>query len=164
LDERQFDKLFDNGKVGTKVMDLPDGRIVSVTVQPMPGGGWVSTHEDITERRRTEGERDRNRELLDLIIENVPVTIFVKNASDRRFVLVNRACETDWGLPRAEIIGNTAYDIFPKEAADVINERDERLLQSPDPLFFDEHSIQMPRKGARIVTSKRLMIRSDDNK
>jgi diguanylate cyclase (GGDEF)-like protein len=34
--------------------NLSDGRAVSLHFQPMLGGGWVTTHEDITERRRTE--------------------------------------------------------------------------------------------------------------
>ncbi|WP_170149510.1 bifunctional diguanylate cyclase/phosphodiesterase [Rhodoplanes roseus] len=32
--------------------ELPDGRIVAVLNQPMPDGGWVATHEDVTERQR----------------------------------------------------------------------------------------------------------------
>ena len=34
--------------------ELCDGRIVSMHYQPLPDGGWVGTHEDITERRRAE--------------------------------------------------------------------------------------------------------------
>ena len=34
-----------------------DGRIVLAKNQPLPGGGWVSTHEDVTEQRRAEEER-----------------------------------------------------------------------------------------------------------
>jgi diguanylate cyclase (GGDEF)-like protein len=33
---------------------LKDGRLVTMSRQPMAGGGWVATHEDITERRRAE--------------------------------------------------------------------------------------------------------------
>lgn len=35
-------------------IDLRDGRILSVSHRVMAEGGWVSTHEDITERRRVE--------------------------------------------------------------------------------------------------------------
>jgi methyl-accepting chemotaxis protein len=38
-----------------------DGRIVCATNEPLPGGGWVSTHEDVTEQRRAEEERAANR-------------------------------------------------------------------------------------------------------
>ena len=33
---------------------LGDGRIIAVNNEPMAGGGWVATHEDITERQRSE--------------------------------------------------------------------------------------------------------------
>ncbi|WP_170182044.1 putative bifunctional diguanylate cyclase/phosphodiesterase [Phreatobacter stygius] len=38
----------------TFAFELDDDTIVSVSQQPMPDGGWVSTYEDITERRRSE--------------------------------------------------------------------------------------------------------------
>jgi methyl-accepting chemotaxis protein len=34
-----------------------DGRIVFAKNEPLPNGGWVSTHEDVTEQRRAEEER-----------------------------------------------------------------------------------------------------------
>jgi diguanylate cyclase (GGDEF)-like protein/PAS domain S-box-containing protein len=37
-----------------RLVDLPDGRTIAVCSRPMDGGGWVVTHEDITERRRAE--------------------------------------------------------------------------------------------------------------
>ena len=36
--------------------DLSDGRCIAVTVQPMPNGGTVTTHQDITEQRRSEAK------------------------------------------------------------------------------------------------------------
>jgi diguanylate cyclase (GGDEF)-like protein len=38
----------------TQFVELDDGRTIAVVRQPMPGGGWVATHEDITERRQAE--------------------------------------------------------------------------------------------------------------
>jgi diguanylate cyclase (GGDEF)-like protein/PAS domain S-box-containing protein len=35
-------------------IELPNGRIITISNSPMPDGGWVATHEDITERRRAE--------------------------------------------------------------------------------------------------------------
>jgi diguanylate cyclase (GGDEF)-like protein len=40
----------------SRVDEFADGRFVLVTRQPMADGGWLATHEDITERRRTEAE------------------------------------------------------------------------------------------------------------
>jgi diguanylate cyclase (GGDEF)-like protein len=38
----------------SRLTELEDGRSVSVTYQPMQNGGWVATHEDITERKQSE--------------------------------------------------------------------------------------------------------------
>jgi diguanylate cyclase (GGDEF)-like protein len=40
----------------SRVDEFADGRFMLVTRKPMPDGGWLATHEDITERRRAEAE------------------------------------------------------------------------------------------------------------
>jgi diguanylate cyclase (GGDEF)-like protein len=42
------------GKTFTRTQHLKGGRIVLVTNQPLPDGGWVDIQEDITERRQAE--------------------------------------------------------------------------------------------------------------
>jgi len=46
--------LRDIGNGNATVIDTPDGRSVQIVNEPLTDGGWVATHEDITERRRTE--------------------------------------------------------------------------------------------------------------
>jgi diguanylate cyclase (GGDEF)-like protein len=36
------------------VVKLKDGRIIQICHRPMPDGGWVATHEDVTERKQAE--------------------------------------------------------------------------------------------------------------
>src|SRR5215472_10370533 len=146
------------GQTIRRITEIGDGRTIAVVNQPMEGGGWVATHEDITERRQAELERDRAKTFLDTVIENVPVTLVVKDARDHRFVLVNRAAEQLWGLPCAEIVGKSDHDLFPKEAADQIEAYDDMVLQSGDQSFVDEHPLHTPGNGTRLVTSKRLAI------
>ena len=40
----------------SRVEELADGRLILISRQPTADGGWVATHEDITERRRAEAE------------------------------------------------------------------------------------------------------------
>ena len=42
------------GKTESRELEIGDGRIVSVVCEPIAGGGWVATHEDITERKKIE--------------------------------------------------------------------------------------------------------------
>ena len=46
--------LRDINRKNITVIDTPDGRSVQIVNEPLADGGWVATHEDITERRRTE--------------------------------------------------------------------------------------------------------------
>jgi len=42
------------GKVTHNVVETTDGRSIQIVNKPLVKGGWVTTHEDITERRRAE--------------------------------------------------------------------------------------------------------------
>ncbi|HEY4773819.1 MAG TPA: PAS domain S-box protein, partial [Xanthobacteraceae bacterium] len=83
---------------------------------------------DTTDQRRAERERDRNRQFLDQIIESVPTTIFVKNAHDRRYLLVNQAGEKMWGYTRGTLIGRTAREVYAQEVADDIEAHDNEVV------------------------------------
>ena len=135
------------------------GRSYLIVNKPLAQGGWVATIEDITERRNLEQERDRNYAFLHQIIDHIPSQITVKDARDRRYLLVNRVAETQFGLSRDAIVGKTALDLFPKAAADMIAADDDKALQSADGLFLDEHPWQSQALGIRFNTSKRIGIR-----
>ncbi|RXH00839.1 EAL domain-containing protein [Bradyrhizobium vignae] len=42
--------------VSSRIDEFADGRLIRVTRQPMAGGGWVATHLDVTEQRRSEAK------------------------------------------------------------------------------------------------------------
>jgi diguanylate cyclase (GGDEF)-like protein len=42
------------GSRSETLVELTDGRTLSVIIRPTPNGGWVTTHEDVTDRRRAE--------------------------------------------------------------------------------------------------------------
>jgi diguanylate cyclase (GGDEF)-like protein/PAS domain S-box-containing protein len=50
-------KVLDNvtaGRTANDIVESGDGRVFSIVNKPMPDGGWLATHEDITERQRAE--------------------------------------------------------------------------------------------------------------
>jgi hypothetical protein len=42
------------GDTASILLECTDGRVVAMTSRPLPDGSWVSTHEDVTERRQAE--------------------------------------------------------------------------------------------------------------
>jgi diguanylate cyclase (GGDEF)-like protein/PAS domain S-box-containing protein len=145
------------GKITRRILETADGRSVLIVNRPLAHGGWVATIEDITERRNLEQERDRNYAFLRQIIDHIPTQITVKDVRDHRYVLVNRVAETQFGVSRDAIVGKTAYELFPKPAADAIAADDERALTSAEGLFLDERPWQS-HLGRRYITSRRIGI------
>jgi len=80
----------------TWTLALGDGRTVQIRHQPMPGGGWVAAHEDITEIKAT---RDAANERLSLqaLIDRLPDNLWVKDVKSR-FVIANQATATRIGV------------------------------------------------------------------
>ena len=55
--QRELTEAMASGNTTSNEVKSKDGRTISVINRPMPGGGWVATHEDITDRRDAERER-----------------------------------------------------------------------------------------------------------
>jgi diguanylate cyclase (GGDEF)-like protein/PAS domain S-box-containing protein len=85
---------------------LRDGRYVSVVHRPMPDGGWVATHEDVTESKARE---DSFR----LLFEGNPVPMWVTDRESLRFVAVNEAAVSHYGYTREQFMAMTALDLRP---------------------------------------------------
>ncbi|WP_315766321.1 MULTISPECIES: EAL domain-containing protein [unclassified Bradyrhizobium] len=162
VDVDQFcTRVMDNVAAGVTtqaVLETTSGRFYHVIDKPLAHGGWVTTIEDISEHRRLEQERDRDRSFLRKIIDHIPSQITVKDVRDRRYLLVNRVAERHFLRARDSIIGKTVFELFPESAAEQVTVDDDRAIASPDGLFLDEHPTESLALGLRYVTSYRIAI------
>ncbi|HEX5779599.1 MAG TPA: EAL domain-containing protein [Xanthobacteraceae bacterium] len=155
---QEISAIVARGKQAQRFFETPDGRVIRLVHQPMPDGAWVATHEDITIQRRAEEERDRNREFLNLVVDNIPVTTLVKDAKELRYVFVNRAGERYYGTEREKMIGKTPFDLLPGPSAQLIIDLDRQLLAANRGPIDDEHQIRMADGAMRVAKSTRLPI------
>ena len=51
--DRLYDEVVRSQTGGQRDVELSDGRIIEICLRPAPSGGWVATHEDVTEARRS---------------------------------------------------------------------------------------------------------------
>jgi diguanylate cyclase (GGDEF)-like protein/PAS domain S-box-containing protein len=143
-------------------MDLTDGRVITVISQPIAeGGGWLVTHEDITEQRRAEQELGETKRFLDSIIANIPIAVVVKDAKTRKFILVNRAFATMLDLSQNDLLGKTVFDIYGNKAAERLDSADNETLRSSNGVNYSEYEVEMPMRGMRIHATNRIVIRND---
>jgi methyl-accepting chemotaxis protein len=50
------------GRTETKTVEIKDGRVIALVGRPIPGGGWLATHTDVTDQLLAEKERDTLRQ------------------------------------------------------------------------------------------------------
>src|SRR4029079_10741634 len=91
--ERELKTALMQGVPVTLTSELPDGRIISVANYPMKDGRWVSTHEDITERRHAEKLLREQKLQLDTALNNMSQGLNMFDAAGRLVVHNKRYLE-----------------------------------------------------------------------
>jgi PAS domain S-box-containing protein len=142
---------------------LSDGRFINIQERAMDGGGWVVVHEDVTAQRQGARILQRTELFLATVVENIPEGIVVKDARSLRYVFLNKAAEAMMGMPRTQVTGKTARELFPAETADLIERRDRQLMERRQQLEPIVDIIESPVRGRRTVAVKRLQVGGPDD-
>jgi PAS domain S-box-containing protein len=147
-----------------------DGRIVerfSTPVHPFTGGtafARVSFFRDVTERRSAEEEVRRMTHFLDSIVENIPHTIFVKDAESLRIVRFNRAGEELFGVGRDEVVGRIGFPLYTPAQAESSEATDREVLRRGEPISIEEELVDTRWRGRRLIRTKKIPIPGEDGK
>jgi diguanylate cyclase (GGDEF)-like protein len=76
------------GRPSNQIVQLDDGRIIAVVNQPMADGGWVATHEDITEQRRASAKISHMA--MHDALTNLPNRLFFREQIESRLTQIDR--------------------------------------------------------------------------
>jgi diguanylate cyclase (GGDEF)-like protein len=104
--------LVEQKESSARLVPLGDGRTVNIIHHPIPGGGWIGTHEDVTEREKLHSQLARQNELLrerelQLNMQNLQFDAALKNMSqglcmfnrEQRLLVCNSQYAELYGLP-----------------------------------------------------------------
>ncbi|WP_375161780.1 EAL domain-containing protein [Bradyrhizobium sp. RDT46] len=111
-------------------VELTNGRIVRIRHRPM-GKGWVATHEDITERHRTERALAEAEASFRLLFEENPLPMWVVDAKTHRFIAVNGAMCRHYGYSRQDLLAMSEHQLAHAEQQ-ATAERDCELHRTAD--------------------------------
>jgi len=101
--------------------------------------------------------------LLQSIIENLPNAVFLKDAINLNYIRFNKAAEQMMGWKREDLIDKNAYDIFPKEQADLFAIQDRQVLESGLLADIPEEPVDTI-NGRRIIHTKKIPIMDEYGK
>lgn len=159
LDNRRMSRLWRHCKANGDIID------VDIYAQPLIHEGRRAVLVaiiDVTERKKAAEKLQKTQEFLDTIIENIPVTLFVKEPKEHRYILLNRAGELLFGRPREEVLGKTVHDLFDEEEAALSSAQETELLHG-DRQQIEAHEIIVTSHGGQRLLSVNRMAIFDEN-
>lgn len=118
--------------------------------------------QDIQDRKEAEEAARRGHALVCAILDHLPDMVFVKDATDLRFVHFNKAGEELLGYRREEMIGKSDTDFFPSDEAVFFTAKDREVLRGEGVVDIPEEPIKTRHKGLRWLHTKKIAIRADD--
>jgi diguanylate cyclase (GGDEF)-like protein/PAS domain S-box-containing protein len=143
---------------GTKKRVLASVRVIARDDKGRPEF-LIAMFDDVTERRSLSEELENTKKFLELIVDNIPVSLTVERVSDGRYLLANRGAEVILNRRREDATGLTATDIFNPREAKLIVARDQAAIKKRG-LLTEEHPIST-KDGLRLFLTRRMTVLDD---
>ncbi|MBF0269374.1 MAG: EAL domain-containing protein [Alphaproteobacteria bacterium] len=100
----------------------PDGRVLEIQGSPLPGGGFITTYTDISERRNAEVRLRESEERFRRLVELAPDAILVHQGGT--IVYANRQAQIMMGAPTpTDLIGRSIIEIIDPACHDLVAKR-----------------------------------------
>ena len=94
----------------------------------------------VLERRRAEEAIRESKNFLLSVIDNSTAAIYARDLVGR-YLLVNRTISEMFQVEPAEMVGKTAFDYYPKEAAQQHMSDDRRVIEAGKPVVAEEQTV-----------------------
>ena len=139
-----------------------DGNTISVEMNSklMPDGSYQSFFRDITERKKAEEDLRKERALLKTFIENIPISVFIKDLESRK-ILSNPADQANARRSEAEIIGKDDFDYFSPEDAEKFMKDDRFVIENDTPILGKEESINNADGSVKHMMTTKMPLKTD---
>ena len=90
-----------------------DGSVLEIQGNPMPGGGFVYSYQDISQQKEIEEALIQSENNIRIYTDNVPALIAYFD-TDLNYLFTNRAYEEALGIDRNQVIGKAVYNVMSK--------------------------------------------------
>lgn len=133
-------------------------RLSGVLIENMGKKYIWSSIEDISDKKKAEKELQKTHAFLNSVLENIPQAVYVKDARDLRYILLNKGTECILGWTRSRVLGKMDTEIFSLPQAEKLMAEDREVLKQRKMLEFPEQSFDRPDEHTRYLLKKKVPV------
>ena len=97
----------------------------------------LQLQQEIASRQQTQKELRKSERLLQAILDNSTAIIYIKDV-DGKYLLTNQHFDNLFHISKAEIVGKTDTEFFPKDQVQALRENHLKVIQTCSPLSVEE--------------------------
>ncbi len=126
-DTTNIQEDYEAGVAEISMVELADGRSVSISNRITANGSMVSVQTDITKQIQAEAAIKESEQRFRALIDNSPAEIFVKD-TNLHYVHVNKVFEKNYGISRENVVGKPCQDFLPESMIPEIEAQDRGVM------------------------------------
>lgn len=100
--------------------------------------GLLGISYDITEKKQLAEKAERQKALLDTILDNIAALVYVKDRG-QKYLYANRPVAEMFGLSREGVVGKTDWELFPQEVAQMFRDTNEEIFATGKKAVTEEN-------------------------
>jgi two-component system sensor histidine kinase/response regulator len=154
-----FRLSYESGRQSERSITRYWGEIDAIQVLDESGGRsrYVCFFNDVTKRKAQEHIREQEREFLEALLGNLPVSLFVLDPVNLNVVAINRYTEIEFQLQRDRVVGRNLENALGKSVLRVANPYMQKAIESGETV---EHDFTWHGDiGERVVNARHFALR-----
>lgn len=154
----------EKGQASCQQVNQPEAQLLKAgvsSVSPMSDARSAAVYLDgvildITDRKQAESDLQKTQEFLNAVLQNLPASVFIKDAATQKFIYWNNASEELFGYSAEEVLGSNSGDLFEAQQANYLQSEDREAFATGKTIEIAEKNIPLPRRGNRILHTKKV--------
>ena len=155
---------YEAGRQGAQTLTRYWGEIDAIQMLDETGGRnqYVCLFTDITKRKAQEHVRDQEREFLEALLGNLPVSLFVLDPVNLNVVAINRYTEIEFSLQRDRVVGRSFEQALGKSVMGLTQPHMQQAVDSGETV---EHDFTWQgESGMRVVNARHFALRHSNGR
>ncbi len=154
-----FRVSYESSRQGSQSITRYWGEIDAIQMLDEAGGRsqYVCFFNDISKRKSQEHVREQEREFLEALLGNLPVSLFVMDPINLHVVAINRYTEIEFNLQRDRVVGRSIEEALGKSVLGMTNPYMQEAIDSGQTI---EHDFTWQSEdGPRVVNARHFALR-----